>query len=445
MTMSSGLFSPAMRELRLFLGASFSNRMAEPFLRFGVAWHVLQNTDSMALFAAVYGISSLLEALARPFLAPISDHFNRITVFRFCSVVSAAMCLALVASVLFLPFSLALIAAILTGSSLVAGLSDPTEQAIFPHLVGPDEMTKAASMRGMFMSLSSMSGPVLAGAVLALTNAEVTLGASAFMELTAVALAFVVRRNASLDAIVVASGWSGFRRVWHLRVAEGMRSLCLNRAERTVCLTTTLIHSVYVAIVAIILPVWAMKQLGGSASAMAQMEFSLGLGMLLGSTVVLTRANALVGRYVASIVAPALAGLALLSANLFDMRLATLVCLAVVGAGFSVYFINTGAVRAAATPAHFRSRLLGAFGFIVGIGGPVLMQFSGSALDYLSVTSVNGLCAAVLLVGAVVHARNRDTRFLMKQADESIAGRYETMYPAAFVERDSNTSTTRAT
>lgn len=424
-----------MRELRIFLGASFASGMSDPFLRFGVSWYVLKNTDSTALFAAMYGISSLLEAFARPFLAPLSDHFNRILVFRVCTALSTLMSVLLLLSVLFMPFSIGLLALILTGASLVAGLRDPTVQAIFPHLVEPSQLTKAASMRGMFNSLTMTGGPVLAGTVLALSSAQFTLAAATAMEVLSVMLAFSVRRNASLDSLSLKASWANFVGVWHLRVLEGMRSLWHNRAERTAAVTTTLIHSVYSAIIAVILPVWAMKQLGGSAASMAQMEFSLGVGMLLGSTLLLHQANGTLGRYAASVAGPILSGGALLSAGLVHHGILTMLCLGLVGAGFSIYFVNMAAVRAAATPPHFRSRLIGAFGFVVGCGGPVLMQASGTALERLSVSAVNALCAGVLVVGALIHARNKDSRTLLQKSDESIVGSYTDLYPKAFVEK----------
>jgi MFS transporter, DHA3 family, macrolide efflux protein len=431
---SRGLFSPGLRELRLFLAASFTCALSDPFIRFGVSWYVLKHTDSTALFAAVFGISSLLEALAGPFLAPISDHFNRIIVFRVCTILSALMSFALLAAVMFLPFSPVLLAAAITGQGLVAGLRNPTVQAVFPHLVEPSEMTMAASLRGMFNSLLFTGGPVLAGAVLALSNAEITLAAATVMELLSVVLAFGLRRNASLDKLAVDANWARFKTVWGLRIAAGMRSLWFSRAERTVAITTTLIHSVFIAVLAVVLPVWAIQRLGGSAVLMAQMEFSLGVGMLCGSTVLLRIANARVGRYAASVLGPAVAAVALFGAGLFEARLVTFLCLAIVGAGFSIYFVNTAAVRAAATPAHFRSRLVGAVGLVVGCGGPLFMQTAGIALEHLSVSAVNALCAGAVMLGAIVHARNKDSRSLLKQPDASIEASYLKMYPKAFAE-----------
>jgi MFS transporter, DHA3 family, macrolide efflux protein len=430
-----GFFSPALRELRVFLAASFAGGLSDPFTRFGISWYVLKSTDSIALFAAVFVASSLVEALAGPFLAPISDHFNRVVVFRICTVLSALLSLCLLAAVVLLPFSPLLLAAIITTESLVAGLRNPTIQAALPHLVEPSEMTRVASLRGMFNSLLFTGGPVLAGAVLAASTAEVTLAAASVMEVLGVVLAFSLRRNASLDSLAASASWAHFKTVWGHRIAEGMRSLWLSRAERTVVVTTTLIHSVFMAVLVVVLPVWAIKHLGGSAMLMAQMEFSLGLGMLLGSTWLLRFANYRLGRYGASVLGPAIAALALFSAGLFEVRGLMLLCLGIVGAGFSIYFVNTAAVRAAATPAHFRSRLVGAFGLVVGCGGPLLMQTAGIALEHLSVSAVNAMCAAVVLVGAVVHARNEDSRSLLKEPDALIEGRYSSMYPKAFVER----------
>ncbi|GEM_PF-6099528 len=62
------------------------------------------------------------------------------------------------------------------------------------------------------------------------------------------------------------------------------------------------------------------------------------------------------------------------------------------------------------------------------------MQAAGIALDHLSVSAVNALCAGVVLLGALVHARNKDSRSLLKQPDASIEGSYSRMYPAAFLE-----------
>lgn len=226
-----------------------------------------------------------------------------------------------------------------------------------------------------------------------------------------------------------------YLRTWHHRTLDGMRAVWLTGAERTTALAAALINIAVVPLTAIIAPVWVAKTLNGTPKLIAAIEAGLAVGVVLGSSFVTGWANDRLGRFATMIIGTALMGCAVFTASLLTSPVEIVACMVVAGAGFTTFAINASTLRAAATPASFRTRLAGGVGFLSCCAYPITSQGFGFVIERSGAAFAVGLCGICILLAAAVQLFNRDARRLLGQETDQIVGAYEALYPSAFADR----------
>lgn len=422
----------------LFLACVTLQGLTTACIRFGVAWYALGETGSAAAFAAMIGVATLFEVFSKPLLAPLADHFDRVKVFRVSLLLSVLCAGALAAAVLWWPFSAPLLTGLLIAQGLVAGLRDPNTASLVPSLVPPALLTQAQSARAGATSVANIGGPVVAGAVLALLGVPATLLAACALLLVALLCALPMVAHEPLLAAGAGpdSGFGRFVRSWHHRTVDGLRSVWANDAERKTAIATALMNAGLFPFGAVVLPVWVMQDLGGSAADMAVLEASLAVGVLLGSFVLIGRVNTWFGRYGAVLLGTLLAGGALLAASMLTRLPAIVPCLLVGGAGVSFFLINTVTLRSIATPAAFRARSMAGSGFLSQCIHPFAIQGYGVLMAAFGARVAVAVCGLAVLSAMGLLLSNRGARALMARPNEDIVGAYGQMFPRAFAEGD---------
>jgi MFS transporter, DHA3 family, macrolide efflux protein len=420
-----------------FLSSASLNDLATTCIRFGVSWYALQQTGSAAIFAAMIGVSSLVEVYSKPLLAPLADYFDRFRVFRACIALATVFGVALTLAAFLLPFSAPLLTLLLVALSLVGGLRDPTTAALIPSLVSPDKLTEAQSIRSTANSVVTIGGPILAGAVLALAGARFTLATAA----TVTSLSFLCTygvRERSMHEAARATSWGHYLRTWHHRTVDGLRSVWMNDAERKIAIATALVNAGLFPFVVVILPVWVSQNLGGNAATMASIEVSLGLGILVGSAMLIGMVNARIGRHAAVIGGTCLIGASIMLGSQLTSLSFILICLFLCGVGVSLYLINTMTLRSAATPANFRARSTAGVGFLSQCIHPFAIQGYGVVMAHYGAPTAGALCGLVIFSSLFLLLSNKDAKKLWARPNEEIVGIYGQMFPNAFVERKVN-------
>jgi hypothetical protein len=102
------------------------------------------------------------------------------------------------------------------------------------------------------------------------------------------------------------------------------------------------------------------------------------------------------------------------------------------GTAFVLINVNTGAVRSAATPADYRSRMNAIVTFLSTVVNPMGVWLAGLALTAWGVPTVLAVGGAVALAMAPVVAMLRASRRALSLRDEELPGYYKKTYPHAF-------------
>jgi MFS family permease len=146
--------------------------------------------------------------------------------------------------------------------------------------------------------------------------------------------------------------------------------------------------------------------------------------MLLGSAFLLGWLNRRVGRQRATAAGLALALVAyaaLASVTWTPLLMALTGC---ISAGMCVASINTGTVRALATPPHYRSRMAGATSFMLSLLLPAAIPLAGQLLQAWPTRQVVALGAGLFGAGAALLVANATSRSLLREPESELVGRY---------------------
>lgn len=404
-------------------------------VRFAISWLAMKETESAILFALIFSVSNLVEVYSRPILSPMADYFDRFRVYRSCIALGSLTVFLIFVAISFFSFSIYVLTFLLILLSLIAGLRDPASAGLITTLVPPEKLTEAQALRTTISSTVGLGAPMVSALLIGAGGSSLAMGGAVLASVIAFATTFGIRRIRP-DAASARRAWPEYFRTWHLRTADGFRAVFLTKAERNTAAAIAISNAGLFPFFSVALPLWVANGLGGSASTMAAIDVAFSLGIFIGSTFVIGRANLWLGRFLTLVCGNGLMGAALLAASFTSHLIALVLFFLIGGIGFAMFNITAGTLRAAATPSHFRSRMAGGVAFLSSCLSPFAAQGIGFVVQWQSASIAVALCGALILSATLVLLMNKDAKSLLKRSNEDLVDSYAKMYPQAFVERD---------
>lgn len=418
----------------LFIASSALNSVSFNCLRFGVSWFVMQETGSAVAFAALFSASSLAEVYSKPILAPLADYFDRLNVYRSCVAFSSLFTIALLFTVVAIPFSLSLslLTILLISQSLITGLRDPASAGLIPSLVETKFLTEAQSLRSSVYSIVSLAAPMLSALLLAAGGIQAALSAAIF---AAAASFFTTIGIRAQDTQSSSSNKPirGYVKIWRAQLVDGVRAVLMTRAECRMAIVVAITNAALFPFFAVVLPLWVVKGLGSSAAMLAFIETAFGAGIFISSAWFTARLNRSIGRFNALALGNGFLGAGILLASFFTNPFILALCFMIGGVGFASFNINASTLRSAATPPAFRSRMVAGVAFLSSCLNPFATQTMGFFIEGTSITTGVIICGIVILISTMILLCNVDAKSLLTKSNEDILGAYTEMYPKAFV------------
>ena len=371
---------------RRFLAAQFLSALVNGTLRFVLVWLTLELTDwkpAVGLVGLALGVSALVVAVPA---GAISDRVDRRLLFvrlSFLTAVVLAMATALVASGVAGVAIVALCAAVLGG--LLAMVS-PAVQAMVPALVPRERLMSGVALQLMSMNVAMMLGVVAGGAAITIAGDAGGLGLLAVLEALAAFLMIGVRVPVSAPAP------AGGRPRLRVDIAEGLRWAVAHEPVRSL-LGVVLVIGFMWSGVQLLLPDLARDELGQEALGAGVLFAPLGLGMIvttvaLGSRAAIERRGRLL-----ALVFTANAGPLVVLIGLSRSYGLTLALMAVWGIGGGVVMTMQRTMLQEHTPDHMMGRAMG----VNTLG--MLGSFPLAALVASGLTAVGGTGTALVGMG----------------------------------------------
>lgn len=403
-------------------------------VRFAISWLAVEKTGSAIVAAAIFGAASFVEIYSRPLLAPLADYFVRLKVYRICMALNVISILALLIAVSAASFSPVLVGALLVLSSLVGALREPTAAGLTPSIVTLDKMIDAQGIRSAISSAIGVMAPLLGGLMLAWGGSSAALSFAMVSAVLGYAASLAIR---TLSMVPVSKGgtWGGYLSTWHLQVFDGIRAVYQTRAEFMNAIASALLNAGLFPFFAVGIALWINTELHYDARAMAMAEIAFWGGMFAAGTFLVKQMNMRWGRYMTTVLSCFTLGGCLMLASQFKHIVVISALLAVAGAAFTTFNVNTGALRSVASPTEFRSRMFAGVGFLASCFNPVSTIALGAIVDAISPSVGVAVCGGLIVLSGVVVLINSDARSLFRKPLEEIGGAYSTLYSSAYKQR----------
>ena len=212
----------------LFSIARFASASAQTMFQAALAWHVYE-ISGQALQLGVLGLVRFAPQLAATFVAgAVADTYDRKRIVLISQTVPALISIVLAFTTQNDAATLPLIYSLVVLLALANAFENPARQALLPSIVRRETFQNAITVTTTLQSLAFITGPSVAGVLIATAGVAATYGANiALLAVSVVALAMLhprplegERRRVSIEAIV-----EGARFVWNRQVLLGSMAL----------------------------------------------------------------------------------------------------------------------------------------------------------------------------------------------------------------------------
>lgn len=390
-------------QYRRYLVAQLSTGIGFWMLRLAQDWIVLDLTGGSGI---AVGIATALQfipfLIITPWAGVLADRFSRRTLMIAAHVGLTVSTLALLIAVLTGTASVPVIFALAALSGAMAALDQPARQAMVGELVGDDHLVNAVALNSVAFNLARISGPAIAGVLIAGTGLPVVIGVIAAMFATALGAltSLRVRRAPSRTGTqrpTFAQGWRFLRGrpdlIFILGLIFGVAMFGLNFQLTTALMTT--------------------QEFGGNAASLGILSTFLALGSLVGSLLAARRVKVRLRLVIASSLAFATATLI---AGLMPTWGSFAIVLPLCGLTAMTFTTAAQSYIQLGTPDHLRGRVMGMYTMLFFAGTPVGAPLIGWLSDLFGprIGLVGGGIGALLTVGIMtwwlVRARARKTQ-----------------------------------
>lgn len=267
---------------RRFLGAQFLSALVNGTLRFALVWITLDITDwdpAVGLVGLALGSAGLVVAIPA---GAWSDRTDRRLLFVR---MSAATTVVLASAALVVGLGVGGVAAVALHAAVLGGLLAsvaPTAQAMVPALVPPERLMNGVALQMISMNVAMMMGAVVGGAAIAIGGNVGGLVVLATLE----GLATILMARVDVPARPLATTRTRMR----ADIGDGLRWARRNEPARSL-LTIMLLLGFLWGGVTLLLPELAKEELGAGAFASSALFAPLGLGMIVTSMTLASRAS----------------------------------------------------------------------------------------------------------------------------------------------------------
>lgn len=378
------------RNYRLYFGGGLISHTGGWMHTMAEAWLVLQLTDDGAAVGTTFAFRFAPVLLFGLWGGAVVDRYDRRRLLIGTNVVTAGLTLALWLLVLTDVAEVRMVFVVAAATGFVTVIDQPAQHAFIEQMVGPERLSNAVALNSAVSNASRMTGPAIAGLVIAQVGTAWVFFVNAASFLAVVAALLAMRTD---DLIPV------LRATARPRVREGLAYTWSIREIRStialVAVVGTLVYNFPTFIT-----ILARDTFDGDAGLAGLLMAVLGCGTVVGALAAAHR-----GRQTSRTVVAAAAALGSLLVVTAAMPTQALVTIALLPVGASAVFFGSTAnahMQLWSAP-HFRGRVMAVYSLLTlgstVVGGPLTGWISErwSARAGLGVAGVATLATAAAL------------------------------------------------
>ncbi|MCU1463667.1 MAG: transporter [Acidimicrobiales bacterium] len=398
------------RNYRLFFAGELVSHTGSWMQTMAEAWLVLTLTHSGAAVGATFAFRFLPVLTFGLWGGVIADRYDRRTVLLVTQSLSALLAIALWIVVLTGAVQVWMVFALAVGLGLVTVVDQPAHHSFVEQMVGRDRLSNAVALNSAVMNSARITGPALAGLLIASVGAAWVFFVNA-VSFLAVVMALVAMRRDELGSVPRAHD--------RPRVREGL-TYAWGIAEIRSTIFLVAVVGTLVYNFPTFLTLLARNTFHGGAGLAGLLMALLGIGTITGALAAAHRS----GQSSRTVIGAACAlGLSLVIAALLPSRALIMAALIPVGA-LTVFFGSTSnAHMQMCSASHFRGRVMAIYSFLTlgttVVGGPLM----GWVCQRWSPRAGLGVAGAATVAAAVTLAVSaRGAREVTPFADGAATG-----------------------
>lgn len=336
-----------------------------------INWHIYLLTKSplaLGLVGLFRGVPIIVCSLAGGVVADAVDRRKLLVVTQVVMLASAALLAAFTVAGLESVWPIY----VLSGLASAANAFDiPARQSLMPALVPTEVFPNAVSLGLIVFNVATITGPAIAGFMLAETGPALIYGINALSFLAVIAALIAMRTSGDPErdgdrgsALSFAALKQGFRFVWNTPII--VQTMTLDFAA-TLFASATLL-----------LPIFASERLHVDARGYGFLAAAPAIGSVI-TALVMARAGSLSKQGRLVVVSVAIFGLATAAFGISTVFWFSLLMLAVTGAADTVSTVLRQTIRQLVTPNHLRGRMT-SINMMFFMGGPQLGELEAGLL-----------------------------------------------------------------
>lgn len=261
------------KNLFLLLCGQLISQIGDKFYALGLAYWVLQTTDSPSMMGLVLFFSMAPAIAAGFFSGGVIDFFSRKTLLVSTDIVRGLVVTAVAASYYTGVLNLYIIIAAEVLLSICSAFFNPTVQAVIPQIVNKEELTEANAKSQLLGGIALVTGPLLGGICAAWWGYGFVFSFNAFSFFIAAILAsMLVIKTAPKEVLI--------KKKIKENIFDGFNYVFCKRSIISIVSVVAILHF-FVGSVQVIMPVFAVTLKGNGAQNLGYIESFYGAGVIL--------------------------------------------------------------------------------------------------------------------------------------------------------------------
>ncbi|MDX7990142.1 MFS transporter [Xenorhabdus littoralis] len=359
-----------------------------------------------------------LQVLFLVFMSNIGDKFNKKKIVLLCIFPSILLFILsnFIDRNLYIPLGIIYIFA-----SISAILIQPIGTSILPEISDKNKLESAFKFRGTVNSVNIILGPAISGIVIHYLNID---GALVFISLMSVSsiIGFYFIKNQHKE-----------KPLQHQKSSIGsIRIITKNPTEASLVIVSSFFNFTIVPLVTYITPLIIINEFKLSALQVGIAEATFGLGMMIGSVIIIKYMNRIFCKAHGAFIAAFTIALCIAGISTATSLTGLCIYMLISGMGVIIYNINTTSIRCLATPENHRNTMESKFLAICIISIPLGMLSATYIVESYDIRIL--LLVFSALMGLMSFFVLFSPRYIeiSKMTESELNGHYGKIYPDAY-------------
>ncbi|OTA20989.1 TetA [Xenorhabdus beddingii] len=362
--------------------------------------------------------SWLLQVLFLVFMSNLGDRFNKKTILFFCIIPTSLLLILanFIDTRLYLPLGIISIFA-----SISAILIQPIGTSILPEISDENKLESAFKYRGVVNSVNIILGPAISGIVIHYLKIDGALLFISLMSLSSIIGFYFIKNQKKEKPLQQHTGNIG-----------SIKIITKNPTETRLVIVSSFFNFTTVPLVTYITPLIIINEFKLSALQVGIAEATFGVGMMIGSVIIINYLNKLLCKAHSAFIAAFTISVCIAGISTATSLIGLCSYMLISGIGLVIYNINTTSIRCLATPESYRNTMESKFLAICIVSIPLGMISATYIVESYDIRILLlAFSASMGLMSFLVLFSPKYVE-ISKMSEAQLNGYYGKLYPDAY-------------